>query len=91
MPVNVYVPTAYRDLSKGAAHVMVEGKNVTGVIEALEKSYPGFTERLCDGTGIKHYINVYINGEEMRSLQGVETPLKDGDEIAFVPAIAGGV
>ncbi len=90
MPVNVYVPTTYRDLSKGSAHVAVAGKDVTEVIEALERAYPGFAERLYDGPEIRHYINVYINGEEMRSLKGVATPLKDGDEIAFVPAIAGG-
>ncbi len=60
-------------------------------IEALETSYPGLKERLCDETGqLRRFVNVYVNGEDVRFQQGVETPLKAGDEVSIVPAVAGG-
>ena len=65
--------------------------NIRELIEDLEKRFPGIRERICDQTGkIRRFINIYVNEEDVRFLQQEETPLKDGDEISIIPAIAGG-
>ena len=91
MPIRVYMPSPYRDLTDGVAHVEIEGQDVADIINRLERSYPGFHERVCEGSEIKHFVNIYVNSQEIRSLQGIETELKTGDEVAFVPMMAGGV
>ena len=90
MPIKVYMPSPYRDLTNGVAHIEVEGQNVADVIERLELTYPGFQERVCEGPEIRHFVNIYVNSQEVRSLQGIDTELQAGDEIAFVPMMAGG-
>ena len=61
------------------------------IIDFLEERFPGFEDRLCDEKGeLRNFVNVYVNGEDVRFLQGLETELKDGDEISVVPAVAGG-
>ena len=68
-----------------------EGATIGGLIEDLEKKYPGLKERLCDETGaIRRFVNIYINEEDIRFMQGKDTSVKDGDEISIIPAIAGG-
>jgi len=67
------------------------GANVTDLIENLEKSYPGMKARLYDETGnLRRFVNIYVNEEDIRFLKGKDTPLKEGDEVSIVPAIAGG-
>ncbi|MFQ5344845.1 MAG: ubiquitin-like small modifier protein 1 [Mariprofundus sp.] len=91
MSVSVRIPTPLRKLTGGADEVSVEGTNVGEVIENLEAAHPGLKERLCDDTGeIRRFVNVYVNDEDVRFLEGRATALKDGDEISIVPAIAGG-
>jgi molybdopterin synthase sulfur carrier subunit len=90
MAVTVYVPTPYRGLTAGAARVRVAGQDLAEAIEELEARYPGFRDRVCDDGHLKHHVNVFLNGEEVRSLAGLRTPLKDGDEVAIIPALAGG-
>ncbi len=90
MAVTVYVPTPYRALTAGEARVRVAGQDVAEALEGLEASYPGFRARVYEDGQLKHYVNVYVNGEEVRSLEGLRTPLKDGDEVAIIPALAGG-
>ena len=90
MAVTVYVPTPYRTLTEGEARVKVAGQSLAEAIEGLEASYPGFRARIFEDGELKHYVNVYVNGEEARSLEGLHTPLKDGDEVAIIPALAGG-
>src|SRR3989304_811705 len=91
MPVKVRIPTPLRKLTNGQEEVNAEAKNVGELIDALEKSYPGMKERLCDETGkVRRFINLYLNEEDIRFLQNLDTQLKDGDEVSIIPAIAGG-
>ncbi len=91
MSVSVRIPTPLRKLTGGADEVSIEGANVGEIIENLEAAHPGLKERLCDDAGeIRRFVNVYVNDEDVRFLQGRATALKDGDEVSIVPAIAGG-
>lgn len=92
MPVLVRIPTPLRSLTAGNAEVQAKGEAVRDLVEDLERQFPGLRERLVDEGGeLRRFINVYVNQEDIRFLQGAETTLKDGDEVAIVPAIAGGV
>ncbi len=91
MQATLRVPTPLQKLTKNQAEVKVSGANIRELIEDLEKRFPGIKERICDQTGkIRRFINIYVNEEDVRFLQQEETPLKDGDEISIIPAIAGG-
>ncbi|HDZ49646.1 hypothetical protein LCGC14_1470730 [marine sediment metagenome] len=91
MQATVRVPTPLQKLTKNQAKVKVSSANIRELIEDLEKRFPGIKERICDQTGkIRRFINIYVNEEDVRFLQQEETPLKDGDEISIIPAIAGG-
>jgi molybdopterin synthase sulfur carrier subunit len=91
MPVQVRVPTPLRKFTGGADEVSARGTNIKALVEDLEKSFPGIKERICDDTGkIRRFVNVYVNGDDIRFLQNLETALKEGDSISIVPAIAGG-
>ena len=91
MPVLVRIPTPLRRVTNGVGEVKAEGKDVAALIDDLERQFPGFRDRLCDETGdFRKFINVYVNQEDVRFLQGRESLLKDGDEVSIVPAIAGG-
>ena len=91
MQATVRVPTPLQKLTKNQAKVKVSSANIKELIEDLEKRFPGIKERICDQTGkIRRFINIYVNEEDVRFLQQEETPLKDGDEISIIPAIAGG-
>ena len=90
MAIAVYVPTPYRDLTTGQGHVQAEGETISDLIADLERRYPGFGARLCDGKAVRHHVNVFVNGQEMRCLAGEATRLADGDEVAFIPALVGG-
>jgi proteasome lid subunit RPN8/RPN11/molybdopterin converting factor small subunit len=93
MAVNVYIPTSYRRLTGGQAHVGVElapDDTLARLVERIDRLHPGLKDEIWAGGDFKHYVNVYVNGEEARSLQGAQTRLSDGDEVAFVPMLAGG-
>jgi molybdopterin synthase sulfur carrier subunit len=91
MPVKVLIPTPLRNLTANAAEVSADAASVSALIEALEKAHPGLKERLCDDSGkLRRFVNVYLNEEDIRFLNGEATALKDGDEVSIVPAIAGG-
>ena len=91
MPVNVKVPTPLRKFTAGSETVSGNGGTVGALIEDLEKRYAGIRERICDEQGkVRRFVNLYINGEDIRFLQQLDTKVKDGDEISIVPAIAGG-
>ena len=91
MAVRVRIPTPLRSLTKGAADVQVDADTVSDLIEALERQYPGLRDRLVEDNGeLRRFINIYVNQEDIRFLQGEKTSLKDGDEVVIVPAIAGG-
>ena len=91
MPITVRVPAPLQKLTQNQEQVKTNATNIKELIESLEKDFPGIKERICDETGeIRKFINVYVNGEDVRFLQQDATPLKDGDEVSIIPAIAGG-
>lgn len=91
MAVLVRIPTPLRSLTKGSAEVQTKAETVADLVESLEGQFPGFRERLVDETGeLRRFINVYVNEEDVRFLQGKSTALKEGDQVSIVPAIAGG-
>jgi molybdopterin synthase sulfur carrier subunit len=91
MPVLVRIPTPLRSLTGGNAEIHAKADTVSDLVEDLARQFPGIRERLVDDQGaIRRFVNVYVNEEDIRFLQGGETALKDGDQVSIVPAIAGG-
>ena len=91
MSVTVHVPTPLRKLTRNQAEVLVEAGSVAELVDSLESAHAGIKERLVDEQGeIRRYVNIYVNEEDIRFLDGRETILKDGDSVSIVPAIAGG-
>lgn len=90
MSIKVRIPTPLQKLSNGKAEVECSAKNITELLDALEKDYPGMKERLSEGGKVRRFINIYVNEEDIRFVSKEETALKDGDSISIVPAIAGG-
>ena len=91
MPVKVRIPTPLQKLTGQKGEVEVLASNIKELITALEKSFPGMKDRICDEKGkIRRFVNVYLNEEDIRFLKQEETAVKEGDEVSIVPAIAGG-
>jgi molybdopterin synthase sulfur carrier subunit len=90
MAVTVRIPTPLRTLTGGADEVAADGGTVGEVIDNLEARHPGMKERLCDDKGVRRFVNLYANDEDIRFLDNLETALEDGDTLSIVPAIAGG-
>jgi molybdopterin synthase sulfur carrier subunit len=90
MAITVRIPTPLRTLTGGADEVAIEGVTVGEVIDNLEKKHPGIKERLCDEKGVRRFVNIYANEEDIRFLDNLGTKLKAGDSVSIVPAIAGG-
>ena len=91
MSVTVRIPTPLRKLTNEQDVVTGDGGTLMACIDGLDDEYPGLKERLLDETGdLRRFVNVYINGEDVRFTDGVNTALKAGDEVSIVPAVAGG-
>lgn len=91
MPVTVHVPTPLRKLTGNQADVQIEAGSVSELVDSLEASHAGIKDKLVDEEGeIRRYVNIYVNEEDVRFLEGKETILADGDSVSIVPAIAGG-
>ena len=91
MGVAVRIPGPLRRLTNGDQQADVEATNLKEIIDALEVRYPGMKERLLDESGdLRYFVNVYLNGEDVRFLQDLDTATKTGDEVSIVPAVAGG-
>ena len=91
MPMKVRVPTPLRRFTAGVDEVVADGDSIKRVLEDLERRHPGIRERLLDDSGeLRRFVNVYLNGEDIRFLNQLESKVKDGDDISIVPAIAGG-
>ncbi|BAZ05495.1 MoaD/ThiS family protein [Calothrix sp. NIES-3974] len=91
MSIKVLVPTALQKFTNNQAVLECSGTNISELIESIEKACPGIKERLCDENGQpRRFLNLYVNSEDIRFLDGVTTALKDGDEVSIVPAVAGG-
>lgn len=88
---TVRIPPPLRKYTSGAEDVEVTGGTVREVIDALESSHPGIKERICDDSGaVRRFVNVFVADEDIRFLEELDTPVKDGDEVSIIPAIAGG-
>ena len=91
MAVTVRIPTPLQRLTNGQGEVACEGATVAALLADLERRHPGVKERICDEQGkLRRFVNVFVNEEDIRFLQGDQTPTKDGDEMSIIPAIAGG-
>ena len=91
MSVLVRIPTPLRRITNGQAQVELESTTMGELVENLDGSFPGFKERLLDENGeLRYFVNLYLNGEDVRFLQGLDTSIKSGDEVSIVPAVAGG-
>ncbi|MFP4512987.1 MAG: ubiquitin-like small modifier protein 1 [Acidimicrobiales bacterium] len=91
MSVTVRVPTTLRTLTAGASEVSVEGETLSAVLDSLESAHPGFKERLLDDDGqIRRFVNVFVADDDVRFLDGLDTPVPDGETVSIIPAVAGG-
>jgi molybdopterin synthase sulfur carrier subunit len=91
MSVRVRIPTPLRAATDGAAELQSEASTVGGLISELEERYPGIRGRLRDDSGaLRRFVNLYVNGEDVRFRDGLQTSLASGDELSIVPAVAGG-
>lgn len=88
---TVFVPTPLRRLTGGQSKLSVSGNNVEAVLQSIDSQYPGIADRVLDGDGnVKRFINIFLNDDEIRTLQGLDTPVQENDKVSIVPAMAGG-
>ncbi len=88
---TVRIPTSLRKLTQGREEVTAAGATVRDLLTDLEKQHPGLRTRICDDAGaLRRFVNVFVRDEDVRFLQNLDTPVKEGDEVSIVPAIAGG-
>ena len=91
MPVKVRIPTPLMKLTNNQAEISAEGGTIADILNNLESQFAGIKERICEENGTpRRFINIYLNEEDIRFLDGEKTKIKDGDEISIIPAIAGG-
>ena len=91
MSIKVRIPTPLQKLTQEKAEVEISASSIQNLIQELDRTYPGIKERICDEKGnLRRFVNVFLNEEDIRFLKKEQTPLKDGDEVSIVPAIAGG-
>jgi molybdopterin converting factor small subunit len=90
MPVRIQIPTPMRQHTDNKAVVEVAGSTVQAALDDLSKKHPGISERLFDKGQVRRFVNVYLNDEDIRYLDNLATAVKDGDELAIIPAVAGG-
>jgi MoaD family protein len=90
MSVRVKIPTQLRAATGGEAEAEVAGTTVGEVLEALYERFDGLRDRIADGDELRRFVNVFLDGEDIRFLDGLQTPVDDGDELTILPAVAGG-
>lgn len=91
MPVTIRVPAQLRSLTDGQGEVQIDGSTVGEVLKGLDAAHPGFGDRLFDDTGgLRRFVNVFVAEEDVRFLQGLDTPVAEGQTVSIVPAVAGG-
>jgi sulfur-carrier protein len=90
MAVSVKIPTQLRAATEGESLAVVDGSTVGEVLDALYKRYDELRSRIAEDGGLRRFVNVYVAGEDIRFLNGLDTPVKDGDEVTILPAVAGG-
>ena len=91
MSVSVRVPTILRPYTQGVSEVSAEGGTLSEVLESLDGSYPGIKGRVLDESGeLRRFVNVYVDNDDVRFAEGLQTSIKDGGEVSIIPAVAGG-
>jgi molybdopterin converting factor small subunit len=91
MSVTVRVPTTLRTLTAGASEVEVDGATVAEALTALDAAHPGFRDRLLDDDGnLRRFVNVFVADDDVRFIDGMATPIPDGETLSIIPAVAGG-
>ena len=90
MPVSVKIPTQLRSATDGDASASVDGSTVGEVLDSLYERYAELRSRIAEDGGLRRFVNVYVDGEDIRFLDGLDTQVKDGDEVTILPAVAGG-
>ena len=91
MAVTVRIPTTLRPMTGGAATVQVAGTTLAAVIAHLDAAHPGLRDRLLDDTGaLRKFVNLFVADDDVRYLQGLDTPVPDGETVSIIPAVAGG-
>jgi molybdopterin converting factor small subunit len=89
--VSVRVPTILRPYTQGASEVSVEGSTLSEVLESLDTSYPGIKGRVLDDSGeLRRFVNVYVDNDDVRFAEGLQTSIKEGGQVSIIPAVAGG-
>ena len=92
MSATVKIPTPLRKLTNNETSVDAVGKTIEQIVESLDSAYPGMRERLIDDNGdLRHFVNIYLNGEDIRYIDGLKSSVSDNDELSIVPAVAGGL
>ena len=92
MAAQVRIPTPLRKFTEGKDTVEIEGDSISALIADLDAKYPGLKDRICEEDGsVRRFVNLYVNGDDIRFLDNLSSAVKDGDEVSIVPAIAGGV
>ncbi|HLI61594.1 MAG TPA: ubiquitin-like small modifier protein 1 [Solirubrobacteraceae bacterium] len=90
MAVRVKIPTQLRSATEGEATASVDGTTVGEVLDALYARFGELRSRIAEDGGLRRFVNVYVDGEDIRFLDGLDTPVSDGDEVTILPAVAGG-
>ena len=91
MSATVRIPTPLRKVTNGADKASVDGNSIAEVIDSLENTFPGIKKRICEESGeLRSFVNIFVNGEDIRFSDGINTSISSGDEISLVPAVAGG-
>lgn len=91
MTATVRIPTTLRPMAGGKSEVEVEGATVGEVLKALDAAHPGFADRLLDDDGnLRKFVNVFVADDDVRFMDGLATPVPDGETVAIIPAVAGG-
>ena len=90
MAIQIHIPTPMRQHTEGKAVVDATGHNVQAVLDDVGRQYPAFTQRIFENGRVRRFINIYLNEEDIRYLQDLNSATKDGDQLAIIPAVAGG-
>jgi MoaD family protein len=90
MSIRIHIPTPLRQHTDGQAVVEVAGSTVKSALDDLSRKHPGISQRLFENGQVRRFVNVYLNDEDIRYLEGLDAAVKDGDELSIIPAVAGG-
>jgi molybdopterin synthase sulfur carrier subunit len=90
MSIRIHIPTPMRQHTQGQAVVEVSGATIQAALDDLAKKFEGITQRIFENGQVRRFVNVYLNDEDIRYLDNLATPVKDGDELSIIPAVAGG-